>query len=159
MRPEDRDVHLERHKPATDLPKEEREGKVHCPKGCGRWVDTGTPDGQTHATLCDGSEPISAIKNSAAYRWWCEEHQFGTNGPMPWGVHKKEHHRGKEPVGKPPQEKRRHHQATVVPEVLKLLRGELQRLQVEQTRIEGEAGRISAAIRALEADLRSVGER
>lgn len=156
MRPEDRNVHQERHRPAPDLPKEERVGKVHCPKGCGRWMEPESADSHAHIALCDGAEPISPDRtNPSAYRWWCEEHQFGTNGPRPWGDHKKEHHGGGEPVGKISQEVRKKKQENVIPEVVKTLRGELGRLGIERVKIEMEETRICAAIKALESDLRT----
>lgn len=146
MREEDLHVHLERHRPSPELSKEDREGKVHCPKGCGRWVVESDPDLAAHIELCDGSPPITAKVTKSAYRWWCEEHGFGTNGPKPWGVHKREHHEGKQPaahVEKKPKEE-------VMAQVKRLLHGELSRLEVEKGKISAEMIRIQAAIKNLD---------
>lgn len=145
MREHDLQVHEERHRPAPDLSKEEKEGKVHCPKGCNRWVVLDDPDWVAHVELCDGAPPIILKTQKTAYRWWCEEHSFGTNGPKPWGFHKKEHHDGKEPPEKPEKKKEE-----AMAQVRRLLRGELSRLEIEERKMLSEKNRIMAALKCLD---------
>lgn len=144
QRPVDLEVHLERHQPVRVTTVKERADLAHCPKGCGRWIDAGRPFGAAHATLCDGSPPITR-SSKMAYRWWCEEHQFGTDGPKPWGWHKKEHHAGETPACTDKNG------PDVVGSVLGLLRQ-------EKARLDRETARINAAIKALEVDLQPVRE-
>lgn len=151
QRPEDRDVHLERHRAAPQLSKEERVGKVHCAKGCGRWMTTGDPDTEIHVNLCDGSKPILGEREKTVYRWWCEAHGFGTNGPKAWGQHKREHHEGKEPAEKPKNVKPK---AEAVAEVMKLLRAEEAKIEGEIVLRQMALGRVKAAMAALQGNLK-----
>jgi hypothetical protein len=146
MRESDMHVHLERHKPCPHLTREERVGKVHCPKGCGRWVEPGKADCAAHIELCDGSPPITEKAVRSAHKWWCEEHQFGTSGPRAWGAHKKEHHAGVEPErsSKPGRHE------TVLDQVRRLLREEHSRLSITKRRIDAEISRIDAALKSLD---------
>ena len=152
QRSEDRDVHLERHRAAPQLAKEERDGMVHCPKGCGRWMTPGDSDTEIHVNLCDGSKPILGEREKTAYRWWCEAHGFGTNGPKPWGQHKKEHHEGKEPVQKPKNVKPK---AEAIAEVMKLLRAEEAKIEGEIVLRQMALGRVKAAMAALKGNLKT----
>lgn len=152
QRPVDLEVHTERHKPAPSLTKKEREGLLHCPKGCGRWVTPGSPDSEAHAALCDGSPPITSKPKKAAYRWWCEKHEFGTNGPRPWGEHNKEHHGRKQPKeGSHPELQKK--EDVMVPEVLRLLKCEVVRLETERSKVDMEMARVKAAIKVLETEV------
>lgn len=146
QRVEDRDIHLERHRAALQLSKEEREGMVHCPKGCGRWLVPGDADTEAHATLCDGSKPILEKRQKVAYRWWCEAHGYGTDGPKAWGHHKKEHHDGDEPLQKPKELRRKEG----VVEILRLLRAEAVRIDGEIATLKMTLVRVKGAIGTLE---------
>lgn len=148
MREHDLHVHTERHRPSPHLSREEREGKVHCPKGCGRWVELGNAEWEAHVELCDGSPPITGKPVRSGHKWWCEEHEFGTSGPRAWGAHKKEHHAGLEPA-KTPSEKRKPREE-VMTQVRRLLREELARLTFSKGKIEAEIGRIQAALKSLD---------
>jgi hypothetical protein len=146
QRPQDRDVHLERHRPAPQLSKEDREGMVHCPKGCGRWLVPSEADTEAHAMLCDGARPILDKREKIAYRWWCEAHGFGTDGPKAWGQHKREHHGGNEPVKKANEPRRKEG----VEEIMRLLRAEAVRVEGEIARQQMALVRVKAALAALE---------
>lgn len=100
QRQEDLDRHRERHRPVM----EKAEGTVQCPKGCGRWLAPNHPDTLSHIALCDGLEPIPMAKRG---RWTCEEHGFTTNGPKPWGLHKKEFHKVEAAAVKAPKKPRK----------------------------------------------------
>lgn len=134
LRPEDLPVHVERHRP---VPKGEIENGVRCPRGCGRWLDPEDPEKHVHEALCDGSPPLKHTKG--AYKWWCPEHRFGTDGPKVWGWHKKEHHEGKDPA----KDKDACVSGDVVDKAISILRA-------EKSRLEKDLRRVDAALRAVE---------
>jgi hypothetical protein len=83
-------------------------------------------------------------------KWYCAEHNFGTDGPKPWGWHKKEYHGGQdpgrpvkklveEPVGK-----------EAVDKAVDLIKTEHARLVAERAKMGEEIERLEAALKVLD---------
>jgi len=124
-KPEDLSVHLVRHEEVwTPANETERLQAYECPKKCGRWFSrkkygVAKPvEYRAHISMCDGSKPLVAAprvdesgkENDVAkkpkatrskFKWFCDDHNFGTNGPRAWGDHQVEKHgavrRGRKP--------------------------------------------------------------
>lgn len=142
LRPEDLEVHRERHRPVA----KRVAGSANCPKGCRRWLMPDTPESHAHLALCDGSPPIDGLSKAMKNRWFCEEHKFGTNGPKMWGLHKKEHHDGKDPMAGV----KRIRNIMPVPDNKDGIQQAIAVLTAEKQRLLAEAERMDAGIRALE---------
>lgn len=141
LRPEDLEVHRERHRP---VPKRVT-GSANCPKGCKRWLLPDTPEAHAHLSLCDGSLPIDGLPKAMKKRWFCEEHSYGTNGPKTWGLHKKEHHGGKDPL----EGVKRIRNIMPVPTSADGIEQAIAIMTAEKKRLLAEAERMDAGIKAL----------
>lgn len=144
LRPEDLEVHRERHRPV--LPR--KLGSVACPKGCKRWLVPDTAETQIHLALCDGAPPLDGLSNAMNKKWFCPEHGFGTDGPRAWGVHKRDHHDGQDPVRVDKRLKEPEGKEAVVA-ALKLLRTERVRLRKEKARVNADLERVESALKCL----------
>jgi hypothetical protein len=145
LRPEDLEVHRERHRPIPSKLK----GSSRCPKGCGRCLVPDAAETQTHLVLCDGSPPLNGIPYAMKRKWYCAEHNFGTDGPKPWGWHKQEYHGGQDPhkpAKKMPEEPVGEE---AVNKAIGLLEAERERLVVENAKTQTEIQRLDAALKVL----------
>lgn len=82
-------------------------------------------------------------------KWYCAEHNFGTDGPKPWGWHKQEYHGGQDPhkpAKKLPEEPVGE---DAVNQAITLIEGERERLMMEIAKIQQEVQRMDAAIKIL----------
>lgn len=132
LRPEDLEVHRERHRPVSPRVT----GSANCPKGCRRWLVPDTAETQTHLALCDGSSPLNGLSRAMDKRWFCKEHGFGTDGPKHWGIHLKEHHGGQDPT-KPARKKPEDPNDKVgVERAVQVLREERKRLAQDLERVD-----------------------
>jgi hypothetical protein len=84
-------------------------------------------------------------------KWFCAEHNFGTNGPKPWGWHKKEYHGGQDPLKPRPKRPEEPVGKEAVEKAVELLKGEREKLSIDSARIQREIERLDAAIKVLEA--------
>jgi hypothetical protein len=144
LRPEDLEVHRERHRPVLTRGL----GAAYCPKGCRRWLVPDTADTQAHLALCDGAPPLNGHPMAIDKKWVCQEHNFGTDGPKVWGIHVMEHHAGVDP--RPPKEPPPVGPAAVIKSIA-LLRSEKERVKVEIARLGQDVERVDSAIKILEA--------
>lgn len=144
LRREDLEVHRERHRPISPR----MAGSVTCPKGCKRWLVPDTPETQIHLALCDGSLPIDGRSDYMDKKWFCPEHQFGTDGPRAWGVHKRDHHNGQDPV-RVDKRLKEPEGPEAVRAAIKLLKSERGRLAKERVRVERDLSRVESAIKCL----------
>jgi hypothetical protein len=81
-------------------------------------------------------------------KWFCPEHQFGTNGPRGWGAHKLEHHNGQDPIAtvkglKEPEGRE------AIGQAVSLLRKERYRMRIQSTKLTSDLERLESAIRIL----------
>lgn len=146
LRPEDLEVHRERHRPISIRVT----GSVNCPKGCRRWLVPETAETQTHLALCDGSPPLNGMRYAMKRKWFCSQHNFGTDGPKPWGWHKKEYHNGLDPND--PRKKKRLEEPVgkeAVDKAVALIETERARLVAERSKIDEEVQRLEAALKVL----------
>lgn len=142
LRPEDLEVHRERHRPVH----KRMTGSANCPKGCKRWLVPDTPEARVHVALCDGSTPLDGLSKAMNMRWFCEEHGFGTNGPKPWGIHVKEHHSGADPLAG----QKRVRNIMPLPVDKDAVQHAIDMLEAEKKRLLSEAARMEAGIKALQ---------
>lgn len=133
QRQQELDSHRERHRPVVKRTPQ----SIRCPKGCNRWLPPKDGDTESHITLCDGGAPIPDDSEARRREWYCREHNFGTDGPKPWGLHKKEFHNGEDPVPKPVKRNVSH---------------AVDLLKQEKMRLLKEVERVDAAIKILTPD-------
>lgn len=88
---------------------------------------------------------IGAMENT----WVCPDHGFGTNSPKMWGLHKKEHHEGKDPRPKPRPEDEPQGSEGIV-RAVRLIREERARFAMEAAKIAVEASRVAQEIERLD---------
>lgn len=85
--------------------------------------------------------------------WYCAEHKYGTDGPKPWGLHKKEHHNGMDPCKPAKKMPEEPVGEDAVDKAIGLLEGERERLVVEleaeKLRTQEEIMRLDAALKIL----------